>query len=320
MVAGAAGILAIVAFSASCLDPNFRRIAAEPDNIAIVIMLALLGFFLWLGLRRAAVNDGLLEAGSSLVEGTSQDRQLVWPHLVFPELIVLILCIALLLIWAIQIPAPLGEPADPDTAPNPAKAPWYFLGLQELLVYFDPWLAGVVVPSLIIFGLIAIPYLDRNPRGNGYYTLRERPFAIATFLLAFIVLWITPLIVGTFLRGPNWDFFGVFERWDPQRPVVLANVELHDLVWIHWLDRPLPSHALWRELPGLGLLAGYFLAGPLVLRPLFFRKVYAEIGFARYSVMSLLLLAMLLLPIKMIARWTLNLHHIVTFDEWLLSI
>ena len=95
-------------------------------------------------------------------------------------------------------------------SPNPAKAPWYFLGLQELLVYFDPAVAGVLFPGLIIAGLVALPYLDANPRGNGYYTLRQRPFAIATFLFGFLVLWAGMIFIGTFLRGPNWNFFGPF--------------------------------------------------------------------------------------------------------------
>jgi len=72
---------------------------------------------------------------------------------------------------------------------NPAKAPWYFLGLQEMLVYFDPWIAGVIMPTLIIVGLMVIPYIDANPLGNGYYTYKQRKFAIWTFLFGFIGLW-----------------------------------------------------------------------------------------------------------------------------------
>ena len=95
--------------------------------------------------------------------------------------------------------------------PNPSKAPWYFLGLQEMLVYFDPWMAGVVLPTMIIVGLIAMPYIDFNQKGNGYYTFDERKFAMTTFLFGFVVLWVTLIVLGTFLRGPNWNFFGPFE-------------------------------------------------------------------------------------------------------------
>jgi len=83
---------------------------------------------------------------------------------------------------------------------NPAKAPWYFLGLQEMLVYFDPWIAGVVMPTLIIFGLMVIPYIDTNPLGAGYYTWKQRKFEIGTFLFGFIVLWISMITIGTFIR------------------------------------------------------------------------------------------------------------------------
>ena len=64
---------------------------------------------------------------------------------------------------------------------NPSKAPWYFLGLQEMLVYFDPWIAGVVMPSIIMIGLMVFPYVDSNPLGNGYYTYRQRRFAVNMF-------------------------------------------------------------------------------------------------------------------------------------------
>src|SRR5256886_17688453 len=77
--------------------------------------------------------------------------------------------------------APLEEPANPNLTMNPSKAPWYFLGLQEMLVYFDPWIAGVVMPSIIMIGLMVFPYVDSNPLGNGYYTLRQRRFAVNMF-------------------------------------------------------------------------------------------------------------------------------------------
>ena len=94
---------------------------------------------------------------------------------------------AFMTVWSIVVDAPLEEPANPTKTPNPSKAPWYFLGLQEILVYFDPWFAGVVLPGLIIVGLMVIPYIDVNPKGNGYYCFKERKFAISTFLFGFLV-------------------------------------------------------------------------------------------------------------------------------------
>jgi len=326
-VAGTLGALFTLFFLVSCLDPNFVLIVQKADNVPIVMMMFAIGFFLWLAFRQAAINDERIEKGQPLLEAGADDKVLVWPDLVYSELISLILFTAFLTVWAIVLRAPLEQPADPNVAPNPAKAPWYFLGLQEMLVYFDPWLAGVLLPGLIIVGLIAIPYIDKNPRGNGYYTFKERRFAISMFLFGFVILWVVLIIFGTFLRGPNWNFFGPYEYWDLHRPMALLNTEFHDLFWIGLLGQALPDKGLWfvpayliRELPGILLLVGYFVVGPLVLRALFFRKLFQQMGFARYSVMVMLMLVMLLMPIKMVLRWTLNLHYIVGITEWFLNV
>jgi len=321
------GALFTLFFLVSCFDPNFVEIVKKADNVPIVMMMFAIGFFLWLAFRQAAINDGRIEKGEPLIEAGADDKVLVWPDLVYTELISLVLFTAFLTVWAIVLRAPLEQPADPNVAPNPAKAPWYFLGLQEMLVYFDPWLAGVVLPGLIIVGLIAVPYMDKNPRGNGYYTFKERPFAITTFLFGFVILWVVLILFGTFLRGPNWNFFGPYEYWDLHKPMALLNTEFHDLFWIGFLGRALPDKPwlfvpayLIRELPGILLVGAYFVLGPLVLRTLFFRRLYQAMGFARYSVMSMLLLVMLLMPIKMVLRWTLNLHYIVGITEWFLNV
>ena len=101
-----------------------------------------------------------------------------------------------------------------------------------MLVYFDPWLAGVVLPSLIIVGLIAIPYIDKNPKGNGYYTFNERKVEITLFLFGFVILWSSLIVLGTFLRGPNWNFFGPFEYWDTHKLEALTNVNLSEYFWV----------------------------------------------------------------------------------------
>ena len=72
-----------------------------------------------------------------------------------------------------------------------------------MLVYYDPWMAGVVLPSLVVVGLMAIPYIDFNKQGNGYYTIAERKFAYIIFQLGFLELWVTLIVLGTLLRGPN---------------------------------------------------------------------------------------------------------------------
>ncbi len=109
----------------------------------------------------------------------------VWPNLVAREFVATLLVTAGLLAWSLIAHAPLEEMANPNKTPNPSKAPWYFAGLQELLVYFDPWIAGVVLPTVILIGLMAIPYLDINPKGVGYYSVKSRKFAVSMFTFGF---------------------------------------------------------------------------------------------------------------------------------------
>src|SRR3990172_6209925 len=101
-----------------------------------------------------------------------------FPYLVYKEFLSALLVSILLLVWALAVNAPLLSEADPGKTENPAKAPWYFVGLQELLVYFDPWIAGVAMPTLIIVGLMAIPYLDTSRTATGGYTFTVRRLAV----------------------------------------------------------------------------------------------------------------------------------------------
>src|ERR1017187_5522702 len=114
---------------------------------------------------------------------------MTFPHLIVREVILFQVVVIALSLAAFVFDAPLEGIANPVETPNPSKAPWYFLGLQEMLVYYDPWLAGVVFPTLIIVGLVVLPFIDTNPKGNGYYTFTERKFAITTFLFGFLILW-----------------------------------------------------------------------------------------------------------------------------------
>src|SRR5215468_7902929 len=137
--------------------------------------------------------------------GPGDDKVHTWPHLVRAEFLCTLFVVILLVVWSITVDAPLEEPANPTRTPNPSKAPWYFLGLQEMLVFFDPWHAGVVLPTFIIIGLMVIPFIDINPKGNGYYCFKERKYEILTFLLGFHILWVSLIVIGTFLRGPGWN-------------------------------------------------------------------------------------------------------------------
>lgn len=313
--------LSVAFFLFSMTDPDFHKMVSKPDNIAIVGMLVLVGFFVWVGLRQAALNDERIARGEPPLEKLeTEERILVWPDLVYSEFLALIICSVVLVVWSILVQAPLEEPANPIDTPNPSKAPWYFLGLQEMLVYFDPWIAGVVFPGLIIMGLAAIPYLDKNPKGQGYFTLAERPFAISVFLFGFIILWVLVILLGTFLRGPNWNIFGPYEKWDVHKIEPLVNVNLSELFYTRWLHVKLPPNPWLRELPGFVFLFLYYgLSIPLLAKTVF-RKMYVRMGFLRYSIMMTLLLTMGLLLLKMLLRWTLNLKYFVGIPEYFLNI
>ncbi len=312
--------LFLLFFGLSMTDFDFREIVTKPDNVPIVGLLILVGYFLWFSLRRAVINDARIAQGQPSLEELEPEKTLCWPDLVYTELICMVVLTIVLVVWGIALQAPLEQPASSTVAPNPSKAPWYFLGLQEMLVYFDPWMAGVVLPSMIIVGLIAIPYIDTNKSGNGYFTYNDRKFAFITFQYGFVVLWVLLIILGTFLRGPNWNFFGPYEYWDLHKVIPLNNIQLSDMIWIQLLGTTKPENYLMRELPGIVLCLGYFAITPYVLYRLFFKKYAAQAGMLRYMTLAVLLLFMAALPIKMVLRWTLNLKYIVAIPELFFNI
>jgi hypothetical protein len=316
---GLLGFLAIF-FGFGSLDPNFRLIVTKPDNVPIVGLIFLLLFFVWYSMREAVLNDRRIAAGDGPIEKAESDRVWVWPDLVYTELISLILCSVILIVWSIFLKAPLEQPANPANTPNPSKAPWYFLGLQEMLVYFDPWLAGVVLPGLIIVGLICIPYVDKNPKGNGYFTFNERRVEITIFLFGFAVLWASLIVLGTFLRGPNWNFFGPFEYWDIHKLEALTNVNLSEYIWLRLFRTGVPSFWLIREIFGIVLVIVYVFVLPVILARGLFKAYYEKLGAPRYYVTTFLFLMMMALPIKMLLRWLINLKYIVAIPEFFFNI
>lgn len=316
----------------SMANMYFAEIVTKPDNVPIVAMVILLAFFTWLATYKAVINDDRARQGLPCLEKLDDEKILVWPDLVYTELICMVVVTAVLICWGVALQAPLEEPASSVKTPNPSKAPWYFLGLQEMLVYFDPWYAGVVLPSVVVAGLMAIPYLDFNKKGNGYYTIDERKFAYLTFQFGFLDLWVTLIILGTFLRGPNWNIFGLYEYWDVHKVLALNNRDFAQFFWEDWLGQSLPRAAtsdsnlsktlmiLLREGPGIALLLGYFmLLPPLLAFTSWFRPFFIRMGFIRYMVMINLLLLMATLPIKMLLRWIFNLKYIVSIPEYFLN-
>jgi hypothetical protein len=292
--------------------------AMTNDNVPILFLVLLLVWSLWFSLSKGVANDKRIEQGLGPLEGSAQNREKVWawPNLVYNELFAMILCTAFLIAWAIFFKGPLEESANPTWAPNPAKAPWYFLGLQEMLVYFDPWMAGVALPGLVIVGLVGIPFMDVNPKGNGYYTFKERKMAITIWLFGWLVLWQFLIIIGTFMRGPNWSFYGPFEEWDVHKVEALFNVNLSEIIWLKMFNVPMPKNILIRELFGFIALGAYMFGSGLIFTKFYGQKLLKKMGMIRYNLFLFLLIMMMSLPIKMYLRWAFNLKYVLAMPEF----
>ena len=287
-------------------------IVSLPDNVPIVLLLFVVPFYTWYGLRQAHANDRLiaqLEADPALAKTHHRKTQPwkpgwakevhVWPFLLRIELLATIIVTVILMVWSITLNAPLEEPSNPTLTMNPSKAPWYFLGLQEMLVYFDPWIAGVIMPSLIIVGLMVVPYIDANPLGNGYYTYKQRKFAIWTFIFGFIILWVSMIVIGTLIRGPGWMWFWPGMTWDHNRLIFEINRDLPDIFGITGRIGKIIFGAI--VVGGYCLVAG-FLIHKLITSTPFNRKIYARMSVLQYAVMQMFLVIMLALPVKILAR------------------
>jgi hypothetical protein len=310
-----------IVFVYFCLDENFYKIISLPDNVPIIFLNVLVVWFLWYSLYKGVKNDNRIENGLGPIEATPENREKVWvwPHLVYVELLAMLATLSFLFIWAMFLKAPLEEPANLTWAPNPAKAPWYFLGLQEMLVYFDPWIAGILIPGVIVVGLISIPYLDPNPKGNGYFTFKERKLAISIWLFGWLALWIFLIQIGTFLRGPNWTFYGPMEVWDAHKVVKESNVNFSEIIWIKLFRTYLPSNMFLREIPGMIFLFLYGFLGQLLLKKRL-QSLKESMGNARFYIFTFLVLMMIFLPLKMYLRWIFDLKYILSLPELELNI
>jgi quinol-cytochrome oxidoreductase complex cytochrome b subunit len=133
-----------------------------------------------------------------------KDAVFAWPNLLYRELLLSLVVIDLLCVASLLFNAPLEEIADATVTPNPAKAPWYFLGLQEL-VHYSALFGGVIAPALFVLILLAIPYVDRNDKGAGVWCHPSRRLALAGFTILIVVV-AALTIVGTFFRGADWKW------------------------------------------------------------------------------------------------------------------
>ncbi len=135
------------------------------------------------------------------VKSLPQDKVHVWPHLLVVEFAAALFITAFTTIFSIFVNAPLLELANFNETPNPSKAPWYFLGLQELLTMFHPMVAGVTIPGIGIFLLILAPYIDKNPSNKP----EDRKFAISLMTIH-LMFWAVLVMIGSFFRGPGFNF------------------------------------------------------------------------------------------------------------------
>lgn len=144
----------------------------------------------------------VVKAGSIQdVRATPLDKVHTWPHLLVVEFVAALAVTAFLLFFSIFVNAPLLELANFNETPNPSKAPWYFLGLQELLTMFHPMVAGVTIPGMGMFALILAPYTDRNPSNKP----SDRKYVISLMTM-FLMFWAVLVIIGSFFRGPGFNF------------------------------------------------------------------------------------------------------------------
>jgi len=296
------------------------EIVSTPDNVPIVAMLFLVPFFTWYWYHQAKKTDALiaqLEADPQLAKTSHRkvwpwkagwDREVhTWPYLMRIEFLAALIVTVILMVWSITLNAPLEEPSNPNLTMNPAKAPWYFLGLQEMLVYFDPWIAGVVMPTLIIVGMMVIPYIDENPLGNGYYTYKQRKFAIWTYMIGFIGMWILMITIGTLIRGPGWQWFWPGQTWDHNRLIFEVNRDLHTIFGLH---------NTWAVgIFGLIVVGGYFLvmgyaAHKLCMATAFTRRIYGRMTLMQTTILQGLLVLMASLPIKILLRHLFRIKYV----------
>jgi hypothetical protein len=229
--------------------------------------------------------------GKTMEKKGREGKVHAFPELVYREFLAVLVAFLVLMIWSHQIDAPLRSIADPNWTENPAKAPWYFVGLQEMLVYFDPWIAGVTMPLLIIVGLVLIPYLDPNPKGLGEYNFRDRRLIVTVFLFGYF-LWFGLILVGYFLRGPNWQFYWPWEDWSIQKDAEQALMNL-----------PGPL--------GLAIIAGSFAIG-IILPALLGKSLFKKMGILKHLIAWSIVWLMLGVVAKMILRIFFHVKYIFT--------
>jgi menaquinol-cytochrome c reductase cytochrome b/c subunit len=135
------------------------------------------------------------------VKASPVDKVHTWPHLLAAEFVASLVCLTFTFIFSIFVNAPLLQLANTNQTPNPSKAPWYFLGLQELLTMFHPMIAGVTIPGVGLIVMIFAPYIDKNPSNKP----EDRKFA-TSLMTVHLMFWAVLVMIGSFFRGPGFNF------------------------------------------------------------------------------------------------------------------
>ena len=258
-------------------------------------------------------KDKPANADYMLMNKPSYPRVSSWPNLVW--IIFLMTLFITIVLWALSflVNAPLEEMAAWAKTPNPAKAPWYFIGLQELLVYFVPWIAGVIIPQQILIGLALIPFVDVSPLEQGKYSYSKRRFAVVVFTFG-MFLWFALIIVGQFLRGPSWNVYWPIIDYD-----LGGSTWVREGVHLKEVAVGLTSMSLGSGLALLIGFAGIGMIGPVLIPRFFpkwrFSKMIQEyldlLGPIRYFIVQSNVLMIVGLVGKIFLRLVLDIKYII---------
>ncbi len=308
-----AGLGLVLAF-AGLSDAGCRRLLLHPESLPVVILVLSSSAVLWFEMRRLRLPGGAGTPGAAAPGAGISTADAITATAVG---LALVACTMLL-------PPPLGLEADPTVRPDLVKAPWFFVGLQELELYLDPWVPYLALPLLLVAGLFGLPYL-RPPEGGptkhsagGGATERpaERPAEggptqhspNSLFLFGWLLLWLWPMVAGALLRGPHWIAFGPFEVWQTSLPAPPAPRNLSEVFWLGWLRGTEPVSWWFRELPGVLLVAALFVLLPIVLRRWritggAFASYRKTLGTWRFRLTLAWILALMVVPLKMYGWW-----------------
>ena len=154
----------------------------------------------------------VMKGKSMLIDKEPENTESTFPYLVSKELTFTIISLVVLLVVSYCFNAPLEEMANPEKTPSPAKAPWYFLWIQEMISWASPFWSGVVIPGLVMLALVILPYIDRDPRGVGVWFAPERKRIVTIFTIAVITVLLL-ILIGEYCRGPGWEWYWPWEHW-----------------------------------------------------------------------------------------------------------